>query len=62
MAVRQIKFNDTFIYVNDEIYDADVIAIMDKKDLEENTKVIEVVSEDGVNDNTSINIFEEKNE
>lgn len=62
MAVRQVKFNDSFIYINDEVNENETDIILDKDNIEGKTKVIEVLDNSKVDDNTSLNIFGENNE
>lgn len=62
MAVKQVKYNDTFIYINDEVDIKDTGIKIDKDKYENETKVIEVIDKDKLNELTSLNLFGEKHE
>ena len=54
MAVKQVKYNDTYIYINDEVDD-----IIEDND---NTKVIEPIDLEESLEETTINILGDNNE
>ena len=63
MAVKQVKYNDAFVYINDEVDIRETGIKLDKDKYESETKVIEVIDKDKLNDNTSLNVFgEDKHE
>lgn len=49
MAVKQVKFNDTFIYVDDEVDEKDTGIRFNEEKVDEETKVIETIEDDSLN-------------
>ncbi len=61
MAIRKLKYNDTYIYVEDDIdYKETGIVIDEEEDLSK-TKRVEVIKEEDL-DNTMTNVLGEENE
>lgn len=62
MAVKQVKFNDTYIYINDEVDDKETGIKISKDNLSEETKIIEKINIQESLDKTSLDIMGDKNE
>ena len=62
MAVKKVNYNDTFIYIDDEVDETETGIKLDREKYESDTKVIEVIDEDMLNDNTVVNLFGGNNE
>lgn len=62
MAVKQVKYNDTYIYINDEVDDKETGIKLDIIEDNDNTKVIEPIDLEESLEKTTINILGDNNE
>ncbi len=62
MAVKQVKYNDTYIYINDEVDDKETGIKLDIIEDNDNTKVIEPIDLEESLEKTKINILGDNNE
>ena len=57
MAVKQVKYNDTYIYINDEVDDKETGIKLDIIEDNDNTKVIEPIDlEESLEKTTTIRL------
>ncbi len=57
MAVQKVKFNDTFIYVNDEVDENETGIVIKDEDEFDKTIVMNPIEEDDTLENTMVDIF-----
>ena len=57
MAVQKVKFNDTFIYVNDEVDENETGIVIKDEDEFDKTIVMNPIEEDDRLENTMVDIF-----
>lgn len=62
MAVKQVKYNDTYIYINDEVDSKETGIKLDIIEDNENTKVIEPINVEESLEKTTIDLLGDNNE